>query len=98
PKAAPTPQGDIRLSPILDMLNVRYVIFRGAPIPSDHPFLQGPDYWVFRNPSALPRAFVPRSVEVVPDDKVRLEKLSAATFNPNLQAYVEAPIDLPATC
>jgi hypothetical protein len=98
PKAAPTPQGDIRLSPILDMLNVRYVIFRGAPIPSDNPFLQGPDYWVVRNPSALPRAFVPRSVEVVPDDKARLEKLSATTFNPNLQAYVETPIDLPAAC
>jgi hypothetical protein len=98
PKAAPTPSGDIRLSPILDMLNVRYVIFRGAPIPSDHPYLQGQDYWVVLNPSALPRAFVPRAVEVVADDKARLQKLAAPTFDPRSIAYVESPIELPASC
>lgn len=98
PRAAPTPEGDIRLSPVLDMLNVRYVIFRGAPIPSDHPFLQGPDYWVVANPMALPRAFIPQRVEAVSDSKARLEKLASPYFDPRAIAYVESPVDLPNLC
>jgi uncharacterized membrane protein YfhO len=34
----------------------------------------------------------------VPDDKSRLEKLSSSAFNPNLVAYIETNVDLPATC
>ena len=98
PKADPTPEGGIRLPPVLDMLNVRYVIFRGSPNPTDRPFLQGPDYFVLLNRSALARAFVPRRVEAVPDEQARLEKLASPGFDPREVAYVESPVSLPSAC
>jgi len=35
-----------QLSPILDMLGVRHVIFRGSPPQGVKPAFQSPDYWV----------------------------------------------------
>lgn len=98
PMAMPTPEGGIRLPPVFDMLNVRYVIFRGQPNAGDRPLFQGGDYWVLENRSALPRAFVPQRVEVVTDDKVRLGKLAASDFDPRAVAYVESQTKLPAAC
>ena len=90
--------GGIRISPILDMLDVRYVIFRGTPPPDIHPAFQSPDYWVLINSNALPRAFVPKSVGIVSNDRDELKKLTAPEFNPRDVAYVESPIKLPASC
>ena len=59
PKMALRPPGVVRLSPILDLLNVHYVIFRGTPPAGLRPDFQGDDYWVMTNTHALPRAFVP---------------------------------------
>jgi hypothetical protein len=96
PRAGPTAEGGIQLSPVLDMLNVRYVIFRGSPNPTDRPVFQGPDYWVLENRSALERAFIPQRVEVEADEQIRLAKLAASDFDPRAVAYVEAPVGLPA--
>ena len=90
--------GTMRLSPVLDMLGVRYVIFRGTPPPAIHPDFSSPDYWVKINRRALPRVFVPESVEVTNDKSERLAKLAAADFNPRRVAYVEEPVELPAVC
>jgi hypothetical protein len=98
PKAAFTPEGDIRLSPIFDMLNVRYVVGRGSPPPEARPAFQGTDYWALVNSNALPRAFIPRRVETVAEDKARLAKLAAEDFNPRAVAYVESPVNLPSPC
>ncbi len=98
PIAAPGPDGTIQLPPVLDMLGVRYVIFRGSPLPGTLPAFQGPDYWVSLNPLALPRAYVPQRVEWAPDDKARLEKLASPQFNPREVAYVESPVDVPTSC
>ena len=98
PMAMPTPEGGIRLPPVFDMLNVRYVIFRGASAPGDHPLLQGGDYWVLENRSALPRAFVPQRVEVVAADKLRMEKLAAPDFDPRAVAFVESGVGLLSVC
>ena len=98
PKATITPAGDIQLPPVLDMLNVRYVIFRGSPFPKTHPFLQGFDYWVLENPRALPRAFVPESVEMITNDAIRLQKIESPDFKPRAVAYVESAVVLPASC
>jgi hypothetical protein len=87
-----------RLSPILDLLGVRYVIFRGVPPPEIKPRFQSPDYWVWENRSALPRVFIPKRVETVPDDRERLEKLSAEEFSPREVAYVETAVNLPSEC
>jgi len=95
PKAQFTSEGDIRLSPILDMLNVRYVILRGAPTGGAKPRFQSEDYWVMVNSNALERAFIPRRVETVADDQARLEKLASPDFSPQEVAYVESPVELP---
>jgi hypothetical protein len=98
PRADLIPPDGIRLLPILDMLGVRYVIFRGSPPPACHPTFQGPDYWVLVNRAALPRAFVPRQVEAVADAHERLEKMASLKFDPREVAYVESPVSLPAEC
>jgi hypothetical protein len=90
-----SPPDRIRLPPILDMLNVRYVVYRGAPSPEMHPAFESPDYWVLINSNALPRAFVPNSLENVSDARAELAKLSAPQFNPRDVAYVESGITLP---
>jgi hypothetical protein len=98
PKAILNPRGELRLSPVWDMLGVRYLVGRGSPPTNSHPAFQGTDYWVLTNSNALPRTFVPRRVETVPEDAVRLEKLGAQEFDPREVAYVESPIDLPGPC
>jgi hypothetical protein len=95
PRLSITPAGDVQLSPIMDMLNVRYVVFRGTPPDGVHPELQSADYWVMVNRNALPRAFVPRRVELVTDDRARLYRLGAPGFDPREVALVEKPVSLP---
>jgi hypothetical protein len=89
-----TQAGQVSVSPVLDMLNVRYLIFRGSPPASAKPLLQGDDYWVLENPSVLPRAFVPRRVEAVADAEQTLHKLAAPDFDARQVAYVDGPVSL----
>jgi hypothetical protein len=98
PRVDLVPPDGIRLSPILDLLGVRYVIFRGTPPTGIYPAFQGTDYWVLVNHAALPRVFVPQQVEVVTDDHQRLEKLMSPQFDPHTVAYLESPPGLPDSC
>jgi len=75
--------GTVRLSPVLDLLGVRYVII---------PAVDDTRYHLFVNPSALPRAFVPRSVELQADAGIQLVKLGDPLFDPRQVAYVEQPV------
>jgi hypothetical protein len=84
-----------RVPPILDMLNVRYVIFRGAPPAGVRALYTDSDYWVYFNERALPRAFVPRQTQVIPDTESRLQAMSMKTFDPRETAYLEQSVDLP---
>ena len=93
-----TPEKGIRLAPVLDMLGVRYVIFRGSPPEDMRPAFQGNDYWVMTNAAALPRAFVPKRVEVVEDEEARLRKLGAPGFDAREVGYVESGIDVSGAC
>jgi len=95
PRGSYLPPDGVRLSPILDMLGVRYVIFRGSPPSSMQPVFQQDDYWVLINHEALPRVFVPKHVEVVTNERTRLEKLASANFDPRETAYVESPVAFP---
>lgn len=97
PKAVIRPPGLIRLAPVLDMLDVRYLVFQGVPPPNIHPMFQGDGYWILVNSNALPRAFVPKSVGTVSNDREELEKLASPQFNPADIAYVESPVDLPGS-
>jgi hypothetical protein len=98
PKAYFLPPRNIGLSPVLDMLDVRYAIFRGVPPGFITPQFQGNDYWVLVNSNALPRAFIPKSVKTIPDARDELKELSSPQFNPAEVAYVESPVKLPAAC
>jgi hypothetical protein len=83
------------LSPILDLLGVRYVIGRGAPPEGATPTIRNRDYFVLINQAALPRAFVPRRIEVIPDSSSRLRKMTASEFNPREVAYAEISVAVP---
>ncbi|HEX4996875.1 MAG TPA: YfhO family protein [Terriglobia bacterium] len=84
-----------RVSSILDMLSVRYIIFRGVPPPNIHPLYTDDDYWVLANERALPRAFVPKKAQVIADEEARLQAMNSGSFEPGEIAYLETPIDLP---
>jgi hypothetical protein len=75
PQIAVSPSGVVRLPPVLDMLGVRYLVFRGSPPPRIVPDFSSPDYWVLTNPNALPRAFVPERLETIVDDAERLAEI-----------------------
>jgi hypothetical protein len=98
PRVNVNASGEIWIAPVLDMLGVKYLIFRGAPLPNVRPDLVGDDYWVLVNSQAMPRVYVPQSVETVADDRQRLQKLADPRFQPKLLAYVEQPVALPAVC
>jgi hypothetical protein len=90
------PPASVRLPPILDMLDVRTVIFRGKPPADVTPTFAGDDAWALTNPRALPRAFVPRRIAYAPSAKERLAKLASADFDPREVAYVEDQVTAPA--
>jgi hypothetical protein len=98
PKGEVLPSGRLVYSPILSMLDVRYIVLRGRPAPGVRPALQDVDYFVLENREALPRVFVPQRVETVEDQEERLRRLSAVNFDPRQIAYVERPVGLPAVC
>jgi len=98
PSASIDDLGRLRLSPVLDMLNVRYVVFRVRPDPPLEVLFTSPDYFVVENQHALPRAYVPRSVETITDDVQRLSRLGHPTFDAREIAFVETDVDLPSEC
>jgi hypothetical protein len=98
PSATLTDEGVLEFSPILGMLGVHYVITRQAPPPRTPPAFAEADYWVLTNTTALPRAYVPRRIEVAADARTRLEKLGSPTFAPREVAYLESAVELPAAC
>jgi len=98
PKVKVGEDGTLRLSPVLDLLGVRYIIFRKPPFAGSQPALQGDDYWIMENPTALSRVFVPGHVEVVPDRSMRLNKLGSPDFDPRAAAFLETPVNLPTRC
>jgi hypothetical protein len=95
PRGDLLPPDGIRLSPVLDLLGVRYVIFRGTPPPSLAPAFRGADYWAMINRNALPRIFVPRQWKKESDPVERLARLGAADFDPRKTAIVETTLPLP---
>ena len=97
PRGNLLPPSGVKLPPVLDLLNVRYVIFRGTPPPFMHPPFQSDDYWVLVNSNALPRVFVPRTVKTVAAGR-ELEEIVSPQFNPADMAFVTAPVELPARC
>jgi uncharacterized membrane protein YfhO len=63
-----------------------------------HPQYQSDDYWVLVNSNALPRVFVPQSVQTLTNDQQELETVASPQFNPAAVAYVESAVNLPSSC
>ncbi|MFH1572958.1 MAG: YfhO family protein [Acidobacteriota bacterium] len=82
-------------SPILDMLNLRYVLLRGSPPANIAAWKAENDYWVVEHPLALPRPFVPRLVEAATDQRDASLWLHNPAFDPRELAFVESPAPLP---
>jgi hypothetical protein len=69
---------EYNLSPVLDLLNVRYVLTPRSKLPGDFRLLQEVgDIHVFENPHALPRAFIVHRAEVPLNDSGALATLRA---------------------
>jgi hypothetical protein len=98
PSVIVTLSGYCELSPILNMLNVRYVILRGTTPANLKPPMEDGDYWIAINRAALPRVYVPEHVGIIDDDQERLRRLSDSNFNPRRVAYVEERVKLPVVC
>lgn len=72
-----------RSLPLADLLGIRCVLSsRSLPEPFERLSEPGPGPAVYRNPRALPPAFVARAVERVDDRQERLARLGSAEFDP----------------
>lgn len=87
--------GEVRFPPALDMLNLRYVIFRQEQA-GPTPWVQRDNYYVFRNSVALPRVYVPKNVQTETRDEAILQRVASLQFDPQQIAYVEEATPLPS--
>jgi hypothetical protein len=97
PLGAWSDNGSAQVSPILNMLNVRYLIW-ASDLPSPvKPIIQRDGYAVVENEHVLPRAFVPQTVQVA-DEPELMDRLREQTFDAAKVSYVSEPVTLPAEC
>ena len=89
-----------RLSPLLNLLNVRYYILHPSmsiESPAFDIVFQSDKYKVYRSNDALPRSFIVHNAWVIKDRDAILRKMTAPDFDPARYAIVEEPIEgLPA--
>jgi hypothetical protein len=85
----------LKLSPLADLLNLRYLIVHTDPPADQHPAIQSPGYWVIENSSAMPRAFVPSQAIVANDEHQRLATLADPNFDPRATVLLETNDPLP---
>ena len=82
-------KADVFASPLLDVLNVRFVLAGG---PADLPGLtevHRSDLVVFENPDAVPRAYLVGTTRSIDDPDRLLEEMARPGFRPDLEALVE---------
>ncbi len=91
-----TNTGALRVSPVLSMLSVRYLIFCQDLSNPVKAIIRGDGYTIVENELAMPRTFVPQTVQVVDEGQQMMDQLRAATFDPARVAYVTEHLDLPA--
>ncbi len=92
PRMTSDNDGQPRLPGVLDMLEVRYLIFRRPPAAITSWKFVGDDYWVWENPHALPRPFIPRRVVPSPPRQELLARLAADRFDAAAESFVEADL------
>lgn len=78
----------------LDLLNVRYIIARGA-LSGTRPVFQSEQsgMYVLENPDAVPRAYFVGETEVVDDSEQAWERIRSPEFDPRSTALLHETID-----
>ena len=76
-------------SPLLELLNVRYVVSPRPLAASGLALRYDGPVRVYEQERALPRAFVVHRSEVIPDRQARLRRLGEASFDPRRSAILE---------
>ena len=90
-----TSDGLPQVSPILNMLNVRYLIWSGDLRSDVRTIIRRDGYTVVENKGALPRSFVPLTIQRVEDEPELMDRLRDRTFDATRVSYVTEPVDLP---
>jgi hypothetical protein len=85
----------LKLHPVADLLNVRYLIFREAPRGDLPILLHQDDYWIMENRAALPRAYVPLSARLVQNDEEAVSRLTGFDFDPRKTVLMTDDVGLP---
>jgi hypothetical protein len=83
---------------VLDMANVRHLVLgREMPAESGLELVKRVgDAWIYRNPSALPRAWMVDRARVIPEPKRRLHYVASASFDPAREIVLEErPEEMP---
>jgi membrane protein YfhO len=91
-----TNDGALRVSPVLSMLNVRYLIFCQDLPNRIKAIIRRDGFTVVENELAMARTFVPQTVQVVDEGQQLMDQLRAVTFDPARVSYVTEQLDLPA--
>jgi hypothetical protein len=90
-----TRRAETLASPLLDLLNVRYVLAEpefASPVPPGLVLAHQSDLAVFENPDRLPRTFLVHEVRVLRERAEVLRAMAQPSFRPDLWAYSEVPI------
>lgn len=92
PRMTRDDDGQPRLPGVLDMLELRYLIFRRPPAAITSWAFVGDDYWVWENSHALPRPFIPSRVLPSPPRGDLLARLAADRFDAAAESFVAADV------
>ena len=92
PQFSETPGGKLRVPPVLNMLNTRFLIFRRPPPDIGQIVFQDSDYWVVENPAVISRVFVPARIDVC-SEQIALENLMQSDFDPAQLSFVSEMIE-----
>ncbi len=83
-------------SPVLDLLNVRFVLTAGPVDRAGWRPVYAGEVYIYENANVLPRAFLVYRVEAAPNRTAARDRLGAPGFDPAAVAVVEAsPAELP---
>jgi hypothetical protein len=86
---------EVMASPLLDLLDVRYVLAEPTVPEGALPGLKlvhRSDLAVFENPDRLPRAFLVDEVHVLRTAEGVLQAMASPSFRPDRRAYAERPV------
>lgn len=92
------PRSDVELvhdaanNRILDLLSVRYLIYKKSEVPIKNPsnvIWEDEHWYIEKRTTALPRAYIVYDVEVIKDDYALLQRLLDPSFNPKNRVILE---------